>query len=245
LERHVTLGLSWYPEPNLRLIANYIHGRVRPGAAKRSGAAGFLRRSRDPGGLRAARKDGRRGLTSRSRKPDQTARRRTDRKERRSGSGSGGGTGASEGVARAQRSDPGQQDSSGGRATLEGFAPPARTAGAASPPPDACTRKPDQTARRRTDRKERRSGSGSGGGTGGRHGDRRRGGCARPDRPRRAVRARLGLRDAATRPDGCGHPTRRLHSETGSDGAAQDRPEGAPLRFRLGRRSATRRMCPT
>nr|WP_246730813.1 porin [Methylobacterium sp. 2A] len=31
LERDVTLGLSWYPEPNLRLIANYIHGRVRPG----------------------------------------------------------------------------------------------------------------------------------------------------------------------------------------------------------------------
>ncbi|MFB0488237.1 phosphate-selective porin OprO/OprP [Methylobacterium sp. OAE515] len=34
LERDVTLGLSWYPEPNLRLIANYIHGRVRPGAAQ-------------------------------------------------------------------------------------------------------------------------------------------------------------------------------------------------------------------
>ncbi|MCJ2072588.1 OprO/OprP family phosphate-selective porin [Methylobacterium sp. J-030] len=29
-ERDVTLGLSWYPEPNLRLIANYIHGRVQP-----------------------------------------------------------------------------------------------------------------------------------------------------------------------------------------------------------------------
>lgn len=33
-ERDVTLGLSWYPEPNLRLIANYIHGRVRPGEAQ-------------------------------------------------------------------------------------------------------------------------------------------------------------------------------------------------------------------
>ncbi|RZK98208.1 MAG: porin, partial [Methylobacterium sp.] len=30
-EQDVTVGLSWYPEPNLRLIANYIHGRVRPG----------------------------------------------------------------------------------------------------------------------------------------------------------------------------------------------------------------------
>jgi phosphate-selective porin OprO/OprP len=30
-ERDVTVGLSWYPEPNLRLIANYVHGRVRPG----------------------------------------------------------------------------------------------------------------------------------------------------------------------------------------------------------------------
>ncbi len=29
-ERDVTLGLNWYPEPNLRLIANYIHGRVQP-----------------------------------------------------------------------------------------------------------------------------------------------------------------------------------------------------------------------
>ena len=33
-ERDVTVGLSWYPEPNLRLIANYIHGRVRPGDAQ-------------------------------------------------------------------------------------------------------------------------------------------------------------------------------------------------------------------
>lgn len=33
-ERDVTLGLSWYPEPNLRLIANVIHGRVQPGAAQ-------------------------------------------------------------------------------------------------------------------------------------------------------------------------------------------------------------------
>lgn len=30
-ERDVSLGLSWYPEPNVRLIANYVHGRVRPG----------------------------------------------------------------------------------------------------------------------------------------------------------------------------------------------------------------------
>ena len=29
-EQDVTLGLNWYPEPNLRLIANYVHGRVRP-----------------------------------------------------------------------------------------------------------------------------------------------------------------------------------------------------------------------
>lgn len=33
-ERDVTLGLSWYPEPNLRLITNYVHGRVRPGDAQ-------------------------------------------------------------------------------------------------------------------------------------------------------------------------------------------------------------------
>ena len=33
-ERDVTVGLSWYPEPNLRVIANYIHGRVRPGEAQ-------------------------------------------------------------------------------------------------------------------------------------------------------------------------------------------------------------------
>ena len=33
-ERDVSLGLSWYPEPNLRLIANVIHGRVQPGAAQ-------------------------------------------------------------------------------------------------------------------------------------------------------------------------------------------------------------------
>jgi phosphate-selective porin OprO and OprP len=33
-ERDVTVGLSWYPEPNLRLIANYVHGRVRPGEAQ-------------------------------------------------------------------------------------------------------------------------------------------------------------------------------------------------------------------
>ena len=33
-EQDVSLGLSWYPEPNLRLIANYIHGRVQPGAAQ-------------------------------------------------------------------------------------------------------------------------------------------------------------------------------------------------------------------
>ncbi len=30
-ERDVSVGLSWYPEPNVRLIANYVHGRVRPG----------------------------------------------------------------------------------------------------------------------------------------------------------------------------------------------------------------------
>ena len=30
-ERDVSIGLSWYPEPNLRLIANYVRGRVRPG----------------------------------------------------------------------------------------------------------------------------------------------------------------------------------------------------------------------
>ncbi|MCJ2052671.1 OprO/OprP family phosphate-selective porin [Methylobacterium sp. J-070] len=33
-ERDMTLGLSWYPEPNLRLVANYVHGRVRPGDAQ-------------------------------------------------------------------------------------------------------------------------------------------------------------------------------------------------------------------
>ncbi|MCJ2102393.1 OprO/OprP family phosphate-selective porin [Methylobacterium sp. E-046] len=33
-ERDVTVGLSWYPEPNLRLITNYVHGRVRPGEAQ-------------------------------------------------------------------------------------------------------------------------------------------------------------------------------------------------------------------
>ncbi|MCJ2095043.1 OprO/OprP family phosphate-selective porin [Methylobacterium sp. J-072] len=33
-EQDVSLGLSWYPEPNLRLIANVIHGRVQPGAAQ-------------------------------------------------------------------------------------------------------------------------------------------------------------------------------------------------------------------
>jgi phosphate-selective porin OprO/OprP len=33
-ERDVTLGLSWYPEPNLRLLANYVRARVRPGAAQ-------------------------------------------------------------------------------------------------------------------------------------------------------------------------------------------------------------------
>ena len=33
-ERDVTVGLSWYPEPNLRLIASYINGRVRPGEAQ-------------------------------------------------------------------------------------------------------------------------------------------------------------------------------------------------------------------
>jgi phosphate-selective porin OprO and OprP len=33
-ERDVTLGLSWYPEPNLRLIGNVIHGRVRPGESQ-------------------------------------------------------------------------------------------------------------------------------------------------------------------------------------------------------------------
>lgn len=30
-ERDLSVGLSWYPEPNVRLIANYVHGRVRPG----------------------------------------------------------------------------------------------------------------------------------------------------------------------------------------------------------------------
>ncbi|MCJ2055867.1 OprO/OprP family phosphate-selective porin [Methylobacterium sp. J-048] len=33
-EQDVSLGLSWYPEPNLRLIANVIHGRVQPGTAQ-------------------------------------------------------------------------------------------------------------------------------------------------------------------------------------------------------------------
>ncbi len=33
-EQDATLGLSWYPEPNLRLIANYVHGRVRPGESQ-------------------------------------------------------------------------------------------------------------------------------------------------------------------------------------------------------------------
>ncbi|MHB2210992.1 OprO/OprP family phosphate-selective porin [Methylobacterium sp. CM6257] len=33
-ERDVTLGLSWYPEPNLRLIANVIRGRVQPSEAQ-------------------------------------------------------------------------------------------------------------------------------------------------------------------------------------------------------------------
>jgi len=43
LERDVTLGLTWYPEPYLRLIANYIHGRVRPGEVQTdtSGRAPF------------------------------------------------------------------------------------------------------------------------------------------------------------------------------------------------------------
>ncbi|MGT2486138.1 hypothetical protein ACU4GA_09505 [Methylobacterium oryzae CBMB20] len=30
----MTLGLSWYPEPNLRLIGNVVHGRVQPGTAQ-------------------------------------------------------------------------------------------------------------------------------------------------------------------------------------------------------------------
>lgn len=34
-ERDTTVGLSWYPEVNIRLIANYVHGRVRPGDADR------------------------------------------------------------------------------------------------------------------------------------------------------------------------------------------------------------------
>ncbi|KZC03077.1 phosphate-selective porin OprO/OprP [Methylobacterium sp. PvP062] len=34
MEQDVTLGLSWYPEPNLRLIGNVVHGRVRPGEAQ-------------------------------------------------------------------------------------------------------------------------------------------------------------------------------------------------------------------
>ena len=34
MERDVTLGLSWYPEPNLRLIGNVVHGRVQPGTAQ-------------------------------------------------------------------------------------------------------------------------------------------------------------------------------------------------------------------
>ncbi|WP_447407200.1 porin, partial [Clostridium perfringens] len=34
VERDVTLGVNWYPEPNIRLITNYIHGRIRPGAAQ-------------------------------------------------------------------------------------------------------------------------------------------------------------------------------------------------------------------
>ena len=42
-EQDVTLGLSWYPEPNLRLTGNLIHGRVRPGDAQseRLGTAPF------------------------------------------------------------------------------------------------------------------------------------------------------------------------------------------------------------
>lgn len=30
-EQDLSVGLSWYPEPNVRLIANYVRGRVRPG----------------------------------------------------------------------------------------------------------------------------------------------------------------------------------------------------------------------
>jgi phosphate-selective porin OprO and OprP len=33
-ERDVSVGLSWYPEPNIRFIANYVHGRVRPGTGQ-------------------------------------------------------------------------------------------------------------------------------------------------------------------------------------------------------------------
>ena len=42
-ERDVSLGLSWYPEPNIRVIANYVRGRVQPGAAQSDafGAAPF------------------------------------------------------------------------------------------------------------------------------------------------------------------------------------------------------------
>lgn len=40
-EQDVTVGLSWYPEPNIRLIADYVHGRVRPGAVP-SGALGRM-----------------------------------------------------------------------------------------------------------------------------------------------------------------------------------------------------------
>lgn len=33
-ERDVSVGLSWYPEPNLRFIANYVRGRVLPGVGQ-------------------------------------------------------------------------------------------------------------------------------------------------------------------------------------------------------------------
>lgn len=39
-ERDVTIGLNWYPEPNLRFVADYVHGRVRPGVAQSDALGG-------------------------------------------------------------------------------------------------------------------------------------------------------------------------------------------------------------